>query len=279
VSVPISRRVLADEEEVLVDVRLHWVYFLGPAVLTAVTVAVAAAVVVSVPDAPVFVAWILGVMVAVPALWLFGRVLKWLGISLVITTTRVVYRQGIFGRDIVQLRMQRVTEVHFTQTLLERLIGSGRVVIEVEGDGPMAIDDVRRPGVLQRVITRQLDALQATLSPPIGRVHREDPAVRSGSQYDLGDNERSWNATPPSGTPRSVSGIGASGARPVPPTRATSQERVSPAGSWAGDPLPPGPVTMASISEQLVALEGLRRQGIVSDEEFAAKKAELLSRI
>ena len=94
---PISRRVLADDEEVLVDLRPHWVFLLGPAVLTVVAVAVAIAVAVEFPKAPVAVAGVLAVMVAVPALWLAGRVIRWLGISLVVTTTRLIYRQGVFG--------------------------------------------------------------------------------------------------------------------------------------------------------------------------------------
>jgi hypothetical protein len=35
----------------------------------------------------------------------------------------------------------------------------------------------------------------------------------------------------------------------------------------------------ASIPDQLVALDRLRRQGILSEQEFANKKAELLGRI
>ncbi|MHB8219695.1 MAG: SHOCT domain-containing protein [Acidimicrobiales bacterium] len=276
---PISRRVLADDEEVLVDIHLHWVYFLGPAVLTAVAVAVAIAVAVRVPNAPTFVAWILGLMVAVPALWLGGRVFKWMGISLVVTTTRVIYRQGLLGRDIVQLRMQRVTEVHCTQTLLERLIGSGRMVIEVEGDGPMAIDDVRRPAVLQRVITRQLDAFQSALSPSTGIAHQPGPVSRIGDQRRGGGDGQSWDVTPPRGTPRFDSGSRVSETDPLPSVEPTGRESHGRPGNRADNTAPPIPVTMASISEQLVALEGLRRRGIVSDEEFAAKKAELLDRI
>jgi membrane protein YdbS with pleckstrin-like domain len=281
--VPISTRVLADDEDVLVDVHLHWIYFSGPAVMTAVAVGVAVAVVVSVPNAPIFVAWILGAMVAVPALWLAGRVLKWLGISLIVTTTRVIYRQGIFGRDIVQLRLQRVTEVHCTQTMFDRLLGSGRMVIEVEGDGPMAIDDVRRPAALQRVITRQLDSFQSSV--PTYRPPGDLPG-RLPTAEDFGTRERGGRAggevpdtTPPRGVPRSDPGE-----QPVAPGRMhdpqpTRWESDGEVGQSMHAATPAGRVTMSSLSEQLVALEDLRRRGILTDEEFTAKKGELLGRI
>ena len=90
--VPISSRLLDDGEEVVVDLRPHWVFLLGPAVLTAVALAVAVAVVVRFPKAPVVVAGVLAVMVAIPAIWLVGRIVRWLGISLVVTTNRLIYR-------------------------------------------------------------------------------------------------------------------------------------------------------------------------------------------
>ncbi|MDA8358698.1 MAG: PH domain-containing protein [Actinomycetota bacterium] len=301
---PISRQSLADDEEVLVDLRLHWLFFLAPALVSLVAVAAAVTVVVRYPKAPVFVAWVLAVMVAVPVLWLAGRLFKWMGISLLVTTTRLIYRQGILGRDLVQLRLQRVTEVHCTQTFVDRLVGTGRMVIEVEGDGPMAIDDVRRPAALQRVITRQLDALQSGMPNGAVRSHR-------GSDYEpsrTAAEPRGWapspgaDSTPPSGTP-SVHGspgpggiepfaAGATGAAPpaafpsmapagsvVPPAapdhergvnRFTSDEVGERTGEAGGT---------ASIPQQLIALDELRRRGIISDEEFAAKKTELLGRM
>jgi membrane protein YdbS with pleckstrin-like domain len=253
--VPISRRVLADDEEVLVDLRPHWVFLLGPVVLTVVAVAVAIAVVVEFPKAPVAVAGVLAVMVAVPALWLAGRVIRWLGISLVVTTTRLIYRRGVLGRDFVQLRLQRVTEIHCTQTVTDRLIGSGRLVVEIAGEEPMVIVDVRRPRALQRVIARQLDEL-ASGGPHVEVVPGGDvsvPPVGMPSPLFLDD-------TPPHGV------LATSGPAPVP--LAAEMPYAAPV-SGAG----------ASIPDQLIQLDDLRRRGIISEGEFAAKKAELLSRL
>lgn len=249
---PISRRVLADDEEVLVDLRPHWVFLAGPLILTAVAAAVAITIAVEFPTAPVAVAGVLAALVAAPLLWLAARVVRWLGISLVVTTARILYRQGVFGRDLVQLRLQRVTEVHFAQTVVDRLIGSGRLVVEIVGGDPMVLDDVRRPRALQRVISRQLDEL-ASAGPYAGAVPGEHPV---GATW-----QPSIDETPPHGVLMSRAVPSAAGqAAPAPP-------------------FPAPPAHVLSIPDQLIQLDDLRRRGIISDGEFAVKKTELLRRL
>ncbi len=235
---PISTDLLDEDEEVLVDLRPHWVFFLGPLFLTAASIAVVAVIAHQFPKAPVAVAWLLAVLIAGPAIWLAARLARWFGTSLVVTDRRIVFRSGVLGRHVVNLRLQRVVDTHCTQRPLERLIGSGTIVLEVEGEeGGLALDDVRRPRTLQRVINRQLSQMdanwQANHAPsPSGRVEDE-----------RGDPERrEW--TPPAGVP---------------------MVRREPAGG-------------SSIPDQLIALDRLHRQGILSDEEFSEKKAELLRR-
>jgi membrane protein YdbS with pleckstrin-like domain len=237
--VPISTDLLDDDEEVLVDLRPHWVFFLGPLFLTAVSIAVTAVVFHQFPKAPVGVAWLLAVVIAVPSLWLAGRLARWFGTSLVVTDRRIVLRSGVFGRRVVNLRLQRVVDTHCNQGPFERIIGSGRLVLEVEGDeGGIALDDVRRPRALQRVINRQLSQMDAGW-----QLYRSPSTAERDPEFSRRP-ERS-DRTPPEGV------RGASGAIPA----------------------------ETSIPDQLVALDRLRRQGILSDEEFANKKAELLGRI
>ena len=235
-TVPISNDLLDDDEDVLVDLRPHWVFFLGPLLLTAASIAVTVAVVHQFPKAPIAVAYVLAVIIAVPALWLIGRLARWFGTSLVVTDRRIVLRSGVLGRRVVNLRMQRIVDTHCSQRPLERLIGAGRIVVEVEGEtGGVAIDDVRRPRALQRVINRQLSQMDA------GWQLYRSPASAERDWDEQRVAERA-ERTPPSGVPTT----GGSG---------------------------------GSIPDQLVALDRLRRQGILSEREFADKKAELLGRI
>lgn len=273
----------------MVDLRLHWIFLGGPAVLTAVAVAVAVTVVVELPNAPIGVAWVLAAMIAVPALWLVGRIVRWRAISLVVTTTRIVLRRGVLGRDVVQLRLHRVADVHCTQSVFDRVIGSGRLVIELIGDQPMVVDDVRRPRALQRVLTRQLDELAH--GPVFGAV---DPGPDvPPPPVDL-PRHRSLYDTPPHGVPRDLLPVAppTDPGAPAPrtdatlpgtphalPTTALPATAPPAAGTSFPDPAGAGDrPPSASIPEQLVQLDELRRRGIVSEDEFAAKKAELLRR-
>lgn len=275
---PISRRILADDEDVVVDLRLHWIFLAGPVVLTAVAVAVAITVTVEFPGAPVAVAGVLAAMIAVPALWLAGRIVRWLSISLVVTTARIVFRQGVFSRDLVQLRLQRVAEVHCSQTVVDRLIGSGRLVIELVGDQPLVVDDVPRPRALQRTITHQLDEISHDAWSLAAAQGSEVPSAPIHVPRPL-----SLDVTPPHGVPvqsRWGEPLGSAG----PPGGAAAPGVDG--GYYAAGATPtevvvgvPPPSPAPSIPEQLIQLDDLRRRGIISDGEFEAKKAELLSRL
>jgi len=233
--VPISPDLLDEDEEVLVDVRPHWAYFSGPLVVTAAAVAVVVLVVRELPNAPVAIAWLLVALVGLPALWLFGRLARWYALNLVVTDRRVVLRSGVLARRCINLRLQRVVDTHCVQGPLQRLVGSGRLILEVEGDEhSLTVYDVRRPRTVQHVINRQLAELDRRLAGNRGR---------------WPDDRVPWSLE------------ASSPASPTPP-------RGVPA-------VPASP----SIPDQLMALDRLRRQGILSEEEFAAKKAELLRRI
>ncbi len=174
---------MSEDEEVIVDVRPHWLFLSGPTVLSVMAIGIAVGVVAVYPTAPLPVGYVLTAMVVLPLLWLGTRIVRWLGISLVFTTQRVIYRRGILGRDLIQLRLSRITEVHSSQRLWERLVGSGQLVVEVSGEDPLVVGYVRRPRVLQRVLNDQL------------RVRAPGPSVLPSPPAVVG-----FDTTPPHGT-------------------------------------------------------------------------------
>jgi membrane protein YdbS with pleckstrin-like domain len=255
--VPISRDLLDDDEDLLIDVHPHWLLLLVPGLATAAAAALALFLVARFPHAPDPVGWFLVLLVAIPAAWLAARLAQWWSTSLVVTTSRLVLRRGLFGRDVLQLRLQRIDEVHCVQTLPERLFGAGRLLIEVTGEDSMVtVDDVRRAPALQRVLTNRLDQL----AHPADRAEWVTPSVPVGASHP----------PPTRRLVRPETGLGdVPGAHPTPPAG------TPPAGLGAPTPLQ-GP---ADVHRQLIALDDLRRRGIVTEAEFAAKKAELLGRL
>jgi membrane protein YdbS with pleckstrin-like domain len=244
--VPVDRELLSEEEEVLVDLRPHWLFFFGPAALSVLAAVAAIAVVTVFPNAPVGVPVALAVMVAIPCVWLTGRLLRWRGISLVVTTQRLLLRRGVLGRELTQLRLQRISEVHCQQRWYGRIVGAGSLVIDVIGaPDPVFLDDVRHPRSLQAVLSGQLDQLSGREGFP-----------------------------PPAPSPSFASSPTSS---PLPPRPDDTPPHGVSLGF--GSSAPPVARSEVSIPEQLIQLDDLRRRGIINEEEFAQKKAELLSRL
>lgn len=259
-----TRDLLHDDEELLAEVRPHPVVVIGPVVLFLVAVAGAATIAIRYPNAPVVVAWLLAAMIVLPASWVLVRWLRWRSVRFLVTTTRLLYRRGVIGRDVIQLRLQRIAEVHCSQSLGGRLIGCGRLVFEVAGgDGPLVVEDVRRPRRVQRVITSQLDRF----------------AFPYGS-YGGYDTYGAYNGAP---TPRAQSALRVGGASPD-ATGSTGRRGQRGGRSRPWTDTPPhgvllGDAADGTIPVQILQLDELRRRGILTEDEFAAKKAELLGRL
>ena len=87
------------------------------------------------------------------------RVLRWLTTHLVLTTERLIFRSGVvakFGREIP---LERINDVTFSQSVFERLIGIGDLVIESAGEhGQSTFSDIRDPEAVQLQIYRQMEA-------------------------------------------------------------------------------------------------------------------------
>jgi membrane protein YdbS with pleckstrin-like domain len=157
--VPFPARLLNDGEEVVVDVRPHVWALAGPVAIALVAVAVAAvAAGLVVPQA---VAWLLVGLLALALLNLVARYLRWRSTSLVVTTDRLVRRQGLLstsGRDIPLLHL---TDISYRQTIFERMIGAGDLLLESGGrDSREVFPDLPRPAEIQSEIYRVLSARQ-----------------------------------------------------------------------------------------------------------------------
>jgi membrane protein YdbS with pleckstrin-like domain len=268
---PLPRKLLNDDEELLVEMRPHWVFYGGPFAATAAAWVAVLALLIGVKP-PSWASYPLLAIAAVPTIWLAGRLIRWQSYTLALTTTRILVRQGVFGRDTIQLRLQRITEVNLAQTLTERLLGTGRLVIDVQGeDDSLILEDVRKPAILQRVVNSQINELVgggAREEIPDTFRPRDAPRYRDvRDEFDEhghhDDHEHHDHDTPPLGN------------EPVLP---------EPWGTGAGatdsvTPTPQPGSTDRDIHERLIALDDLRRRGILTEEEFQAKKAQLLDRI
>jgi len=154
-------RLLNDNETVSVDLHPHWWFLMGPIVV--MTTAIAAAVItliVTEPDSTTrtVAAWASIVAMAISALWLISRYGRWLTTHFVITNRRVIFRTGLLTKRGIEIPIDRVNTVHFHQGVLERLVGTGDLLIESGGEtGQQRFTDIRQPDRVQRVIHAEME--------------------------------------------------------------------------------------------------------------------------
>lgn len=159
---PFPKRSLNADESVALDLHPHWWYFAEPA-LTLVAVIVASIVVLA--KGPDGTAGDVLTVVAIAALvvcgaWLLIRYLKWATTHFVITSHRVVFRTGVLSKSGIEIPLERVNNVNFHQTLFERMLGAGDLLIESGGeDGQSRYTDIRHPDRVQKLIHAQVENL------------------------------------------------------------------------------------------------------------------------
>lgn len=266
----LPRKFLNEDEELLAELKPHWIFLFGP-LFTSIGVWAAIIVLLILwRNPPGWTNYPVVIFALIPGLWLLGRYVRWRSYDVALTSTRILVRQGILGRDTVQLRLQRITEVNIRQELFERILNTGRLVISVQGeDDSLTLDYMRKPAVVQRVINSQINEIvgggrRATIPEDMlphdrrGR-HRDDDY----DDYDHHHDHTAEHDTPPFG-------VGAT-------TPASSQR--TDAGPNASPTVPPKGAVPFEIRDRLIELDDLRQRGILSEEEFAAKKSELLNRI
>ncbi|HWC43368.1 MAG TPA: PH domain-containing protein [Actinomycetota bacterium] len=155
-------RLLAEDEELIYDLRPHWLTLVVPVLLTLLVVlAVGAAwVVMPAGDLQQPARMAVGVLgVAVLLATVVGRVLRWATTHFVLTTERLIFRSGVvakFGREIP---LERINDVTFSQSLFERVIGAGDLLLESAGEhGQSRFSNIRDPEAVQLEIYRQMEA-------------------------------------------------------------------------------------------------------------------------
>ena len=93
--------------------------------------------------------------VIIAVIRLLSRALKWRRTHFVLTSQRVIFRSGVIARTGVEIPLYRVNNINFHQSIFERMIGAGDLLIESGGeDGMQIFDNVRDPEQVQSFIQR-----------------------------------------------------------------------------------------------------------------------------
>ena len=91
-----------------------------------------------------FSGWIgLAVLGGIGVLWLtVVPLLRWRTTHFVLTTRRVLIREGILTRSGIDIPTNRINTVQSRSSFLDRILGCGTLIIESASDEPLEFDDI-----------------------------------------------------------------------------------------------------------------------------------------
>lgn len=152
------RKLLNANEEIVLDLHPHWRIFLAPVGLLVVGLAALAAVAWIVePDDPLLV-YASGIPAAVALIWFGFRYAVWVTTHFVVTTDRVIYRSGVISKAGQNIPLERINNVAFSQSVIERMLRVGDLVIESAGEsGRQVFSDVLNPSKVENRIYAEIE--------------------------------------------------------------------------------------------------------------------------
>jgi uncharacterized membrane protein YdbT with pleckstrin-like domain len=216
--VPFPRKLLNEQEDIVLDLHPHWWFFAPP--LLALVGAIVLGILALVSDVHTALKVPAGLLVLVCLGWFGWRYARWITTNFVVTTDRLIYRHGVLSKHGIEIPLDRVNTVFFRQSIFERLVGAGDLVIESAGEmGRQRFSNVRKPSAVQNEIYRQIEANENRKFDRVG----VSAAAGGAAAHKADDTE--------------------------------------------------------SIPSQIRELDELRKQGVLTEEEFARKKQQLLDRM
>ena len=136
--VPYPDRLLAADEEVVRHLHPHWTTVFWPVVRFLLIVGAASFGMAAIPagsEQGIYRLLIFVLAVVLLLVFAFVPLLRWRTTHYVVTTHRLLFREGIMARRGRDIGLSRITDVSYRQSLWERIINSGTLTIESAGEG------------------------------------------------------------------------------------------------------------------------------------------------
>lgn len=145
------KRLLSEDEVIVSEFRPHWTRILKEGALLVLVVVLI--ILVQLQD---WSGWIsLGLIVAGLIVTAEGLI-RWLTTLHVITNERVIYRAGLISKTGKEIPHEVINDVAFNQRALERIFGTGDLLIESAGThGQSRYQDIPDPEGVQSLIYRE----------------------------------------------------------------------------------------------------------------------------
>jgi uncharacterized membrane protein YdbT with pleckstrin-like domain len=155
--VAFPRKLLNQEEELVLDLRPHW-WFLFPQISLVVVAAAVGIVSLTAFQDQDWASYVAAVFLLGALIWFAIRYAVWTTTNFVLTSDRLVSRKGVLAKSGIEIPLERINTVFFRQSIFERLIGSGDLAVESAGErGTETFANIRKPDMVQREIYVQME--------------------------------------------------------------------------------------------------------------------------
>lgn len=147
---------LAPGEEPVISVHPHWKVLVRPVSVAVLIVAATLVAEVMIPwgaAAPIGPLVLAGVAIVLLMWWLTVPLLRWRTTTYELTSRRLRMRSGIIARFGKDIPLSRVTDVSFETGILDRILGSGSLVVESPGEhGQVRLTEIPHVEYLQSTL-------------------------------------------------------------------------------------------------------------------------------
>ncbi|RZS33862.1 PH (Pleckstrin Homology) domain-containing protein [Herbihabitans rhizosphaerae] len=153
---------LSEGETVVLHKHPHWKMLLVPFVVLIVTLAIGIWLGILVQDAES--PWnnigliAIGVVGLGLIVWLFLiPFVRWRTTHFIVTTDRVMAREGVINRTGIDIPLSRISSVRFEHGLIDRIVGCGTLIIESSSQEPLEFDDIPKVEKVHTLIYREVN--------------------------------------------------------------------------------------------------------------------------
>jgi uncharacterized membrane protein YdbT with pleckstrin-like domain len=148
------RRLLVEGEELVLDLRPHPVALALPALATIIIVGIGIWLVTISDGVWVWVA--LAATVLALLAYPVRRLTDWLTSHFVVTSDRIIHRQGLIAKSSMEIPLEAINDVRFEQGVFDRLVGAGTLVVQSASEaGREEFAHIRKPEDVQKTIYHQ----------------------------------------------------------------------------------------------------------------------------
>jgi len=261
-----ARNLLSRGEEVVFESRQHWFAVLGATWLFVLGAILALAVLIwsstSNSTQLIQILQIVSLVALIVSLALIAiKVWSWRNQEYLVTTRRLIKAEGVFNKEMADSSLEKINDAHLTQSWVGRIFDFGTLDILTAADESAGIQDyymLADPIRFKIAMLNQKEKLERPdLAPP--------PRMQASSGAPA--MQRAEPMPPRAGSDR-VAQVPMEASHPAP---------------TAAPPPAATPAAAPSAADQLTAtlesLAALRDRGLITPEEYEAKKRDLLERM